>query len=109
MASRKVSRLAPAVAKNEPRGDLRDLPGGRNSDTERTEKAQAFVDRFGHLHSASVFKNWSPAAIRAMGIRPIRGRRFSMTGAHVRREPLSDTSSVEWVVRSSLTLTGRRS
>jgi hypothetical protein len=27
------------------------------------------VDRFGHLHSESIFKNWSAAAIKALGIR----------------------------------------
>jgi hypothetical protein len=41
----------------------------------KTEKQESrsgqLVDRFGHLHTDAVLRNWSPAAIRAMGIRPI--------------------------------------
>jgi hypothetical protein len=31
------------------------------------------VDRFGHEHSESIFRNWSTAAIKAMGIRRVGG------------------------------------
>lgn len=27
-----------------------------------------WLDKYGHLHSGAIFKNWSPAAIRALGI-----------------------------------------
>jgi hypothetical protein len=39
-------------------------------DTPTREDLQVFVDRFGHRHSAAILTNWSPAAIKAMGIRP---------------------------------------
>jgi hypothetical protein len=29
------------------------------------------IDRYGHLHSEAIFKNWSPAAIKALGIRRV--------------------------------------
>lgn len=29
------------------------------------------IDKHGHLHSEAIFKNWSPAAIKALGIRRI--------------------------------------
>ena len=29
------------------------------------------IDRFGHEHSEHIFKNWSPAALRVMGIRRV--------------------------------------
>jgi hypothetical protein len=71
MQAQNVSRPAPAVAVNEPLGDLRCLLGGRLSDSKPTENSQGFIDRYGHRHSDAVLRNWSPAAIRAMGIRPI--------------------------------------
>jgi hypothetical protein len=73
MPARKVSRPVTAVAVDEPRGVLRgDLLGGSHpSGNNRTEKTQVFVDRFGHHHSEAILKNWSPAAIKALGIRPV--------------------------------------
>jgi hypothetical protein len=35
------------------------------------EQGARLVDRHGHLHSEAIFKNWSPAAIRALGIRRV--------------------------------------
>lgn len=32
------------------------------------------VDRFGHAHSEAIFRNWSPAVIKALGIRRVDGR-----------------------------------
>jgi hypothetical protein len=29
------------------------------------------VDRYGHVHSEAIFHNWSPAAIKALGIRRV--------------------------------------
>jgi hypothetical protein len=71
MPAQKVSRPVPAVAGNEPRGGMRCLLGGRHSDINRTETVQVFIEKFGHRHTDAVLRNWSPAALRAMGIRPI--------------------------------------
>jgi hypothetical protein len=30
------------------------------------------IDKWGHPHSEAIFRNWSPAAIRALGIRRIK-------------------------------------
>jgi hypothetical protein len=30
-----------------------------------------FVDRHGHRHSAAILTNWTPAAIKALGIRRV--------------------------------------
>jgi hypothetical protein len=32
-------------------------------------RPEPLVDRYGHPHSESVFLNWTPAAIKALGIR----------------------------------------
>jgi hypothetical protein len=29
------------------------------------------IDKHGHLHSEAIFRNWSPAAIKALGIRRV--------------------------------------
>ena len=29
------------------------------------------IDRYGHIHSEAVFRNWSSAAIKALGIRRV--------------------------------------
>jgi hypothetical protein len=31
------------------------------------------IDRYGHEHSEAIFRNWTPAAIKAMGIRRVGG------------------------------------
>ena len=31
------------------------------------------IDKYGHVHSEAIFINWSPAAIRALGIRRVDG------------------------------------
>ena len=32
-------------------------------------KDRPLIDKYGHRHSEAVFKNWSPLAIQALGIR----------------------------------------
>ncbi|MGI8853070.1 MAG: hypothetical protein ACR2GC_07245 [Methyloceanibacter sp.] len=32
-------------------------------------KTGQLIDRYGHHHSESIFTNWTPAAIKALGIR----------------------------------------
>ena len=39
-------------------------------DIEPSEASQ-LIDRYGHPHSESIFRNWTPAAIRALGIRRV--------------------------------------
>jgi hypothetical protein len=29
------------------------------------------IDRYGHVHSEAIFENWSPAALKALGIRRV--------------------------------------
>ena len=31
-----------------------------------------YIDRYGHRHSAAVFENWSPAVLKALGVRRIK-------------------------------------
>lgn len=38
----------------------------------KADTAQPFIDRFGHKHSSSIFRHWSPAVIQAMGVRRIK-------------------------------------
>lgn len=38
-----------------------------------TGAGQPLVDKHGHRHSEAVFRNWSPAAIKALGIRRVGG------------------------------------
>jgi hypothetical protein len=35
------------------------------------ERVGQLIDKYGHVHSESIFRNWSPAAIRVMGIRRV--------------------------------------
>jgi hypothetical protein len=51
-------------------GDREKLISSTNNPSPRQGQ---FVDRFGHVHSSAIFKNWSPAAIKAMGIRRLDG------------------------------------
>jgi hypothetical protein len=36
-----------------------------------TSKQQLYVDRFGRRHGAAILTAWSPAALKALGVRPI--------------------------------------
>ena len=47
------------------------------------------VDRHGHLHSEGVYKNWSPAAIKALGIERRCHALDRMVGTRNRFLPLS--------------------
>jgi hypothetical protein len=71
MASSHTAKPVTDDAVNRPREDC--LAGELDSPSfsEPAKNAQAFIDRFGHRHSEAILKNWSPAAIRAMGIRPV--------------------------------------
>ena len=35
------------------------------------ERRGRLVDRYGHEHSEPIFTNWTPAAIRALGVRRV--------------------------------------
>jgi hypothetical protein len=37
----------------------------------KTVNPGQLVDKYGHLHSEAVFRSWSPAAIKALGIRRV--------------------------------------
>jgi hypothetical protein len=41
------------------------------SDLEHPQQLGPLVDKYGKRHSEAVFKNWSPAAIKALGIRRV--------------------------------------
>lgn len=43
-----------------------------SEDSNEAALAQPFVDRYGHRHGAGIFDHWSPAVIRALGIRRIK-------------------------------------
>lgn len=52
-----------------------DLAGGSISPTNIIAALAAqrgrLIDRYGHEHSEAIFSNWTPAAIRALGIRRV--------------------------------------
>ena len=75
MAQTHKMRPAPAVAGSGPRKIDRP-PRAISSDNTLTElQAQPgrLIDRYGHEHSEAIFRNWTPAAIKAMGIRRVGG------------------------------------
>ena len=46
--------------------------GGATVKTDKSKpKPGQLVDRYGHVHSEAIFRNWSPAAIKALGVRRI--------------------------------------
>ena len=60
-------KRAAACGRGEP-GE-RDHAAKLISVTDKPElRSGQIVDRYGHVHSEAVFKNWSPAAIEALGI-----------------------------------------
>lgn len=73
MAPTNATRPATALANSEPRIDL--LGGEINSannnsaNIAQAPRAGQLIDRYGHPHSEAVLVHWSPAAIKAMGIR----------------------------------------
>ena len=52
-----------------------DLAGGSisspNSIAELAAQPGQLVDRYGHRLSEAIFRNWTPAAIRALGVRRV--------------------------------------
>jgi len=75
MAPRNATRPATALANSEPRKS--DLLGGEinsaNSNSANIAQAPraSLIDKHGHRHSEAIFRNWSPAAIKALGIRRV--------------------------------------
>jgi hypothetical protein len=73
MGQAHTTRPAPAVAGSGPRKTDRP-PRAISSDNTLTElQAQPgrLIDKCGHEHSEAIFRNWTPAAIKAMGIRRV--------------------------------------
>jgi hypothetical protein len=35
------------------------------------ERVGRLIDKYGHVHGEAIFRNWSPAAIKALGIRRV--------------------------------------
>jgi hypothetical protein len=73
MAQTHKARPAPTIAGDGPRKNDR-LGSAISSDNTLTElQAQPgrLIDRCGHEHSEAIVRNWTPAAIKAMGIRRV--------------------------------------
>jgi hypothetical protein len=65
-----VTRPAAALTACGPRRS--DRAGQPISPSDRPqERLSQLCDKYGHLHSEAIFHNWSPAAIKALGIRRI--------------------------------------
>jgi hypothetical protein len=70
MAFPKMEKAAPALAGSDPLKSSR--LGGATVKTDKSKpKPGQLVDRYGHVHSEAIFRNWSPAAIKALGVRRI--------------------------------------
>jgi hypothetical protein len=73
MAQTHTTRPAPALAGNGPR--TTDRLGSAISCDNTLSELQAqpgrLIDNCGHEHSEAIFRNWTPAAIKAMGIRRV--------------------------------------
>ena len=52
----------------------RDMERAQRADLARGEgmTERPYIDRYGHRHSAAVFENWSPAVLKALGVRRIK-------------------------------------
>ena len=62
-----AKRAAPALAGSGPLDDGRLAGATKPSDKQNPQPGQ-LVDRYGNVHSELIFRNWSPAAIKALGI-----------------------------------------
>jgi hypothetical protein len=73
MAPGHSKRPAAALSANGPRktGRLADATSPTGIIEELKLKRGRLVDKHGHLHSEHIFQHWSPAAIRALGIRRV--------------------------------------
>ena len=75
MAFPEAARVAPAIAGGDP---CKSVEAGRlnvpdNKDTTAEKQAKKpLIDRHGHRHSEAVLHNWSPAILKAMGVRRIK-------------------------------------
>jgi hypothetical protein len=65
-----AERAAPALADS---GSLETdrLPGAIERDIKQEPRLGQLIDKHGHVHSEAIFRNWTPAAIKALGIRRI--------------------------------------
>ena len=69
MRSRHSAKPAAAVAANGLQGDRL---AGAISDIDNLRHGRGqLVDRHGHVHTETIFLNWSAGAIRALGIRRV--------------------------------------
>lgn len=62
-------------SKPPPRGerDGGEISGSEDPTDTSPKPAGQLIDEYGHRHSEAVFRNWSPAAIKALGIRRVGG------------------------------------
>ena len=61
-------------SKPPPRGDRDggEISGSVEHPIDTSPKpASQLIDKYGHRHSEAIFRNWSPAAIKALGIRRV--------------------------------------
>jgi hypothetical protein len=73
MGQAHTTRPAPAIAGSGPL-EIDRPPRAISSDNTLNElQAQPgrLIDRYGHEHSEAILRNWTPAAIKAMGIRRV--------------------------------------
>ena len=72
MTRPKKTKPASALAENGPR--KREMTGNQITPllTTNTDTAQPLVDKHGHAHSEAVLRHWSPAVLKAMGVRRIK-------------------------------------
>jgi hypothetical protein len=69
---RDIARPA-AMARGEPCGN--DHTGELISPTDKPqERVGQLIDKYGHVHSEAVLRNWTPAAVKALGIHRLTGR-----------------------------------
>ena len=68
-----MAKAAPTLADSDLREDclVGRLDTFSHTNSIATAQADQLVDRYGHLHSEAIFRNWSPAAIKALGVRRI--------------------------------------
>ena len=68
----KTTKPAPASAGNGRRKI--DLLGRQITpeNTSEADTAQPLIDKHGHAHSEAVLRHWSPAVLKAMGVRRIK-------------------------------------
>ncbi len=68
MTRQKKAKPASALAENRPRIREPNHP----EHTNEADTAQPLIDKHGHAHSEAVLRHWSPAVLKAMGVRRIK-------------------------------------